>query len=156
MCGSDGWPGRPTSGSHCQAGRGACGGDRFECSGEPLRLGNTVEETITLLVEPRPRYLDQYGCRPIKERTLIKIAKLWMIASALAVVAACSQSRPPPPPEPLPMAAPVLPPEAPPYVAPGRTHVTRHHVRMERRHARREARHERRHARHERRHERRA
>ena len=120
-------PGRPTSGCQCQAGCGACGGDYFECSGRGRRgSGMPSRETIALLVERRPRYPDRYGCRPIKERALIKIANPLMIASALVVVAACSQSPPPAPPlppappEPLPMAAPALPPEAP-YVAPGAT-----------------------------------
>ena len=110
-----------------------------------------------LLVERRPRYLDRCGCRPIKERALVKLAKPLMIASALALVAACSQKPPPAPPAPPPMAAPALPPEAP-YVAPipAPAPVTRHQARKERRHARQQARHERRHERHERRHERRA
>ena len=112
-----------------------------------------------LLVEQRPRYPDRCGCHP-KERALVKLAKPLMIASALALVAACSQKpppAPPAPPAPPPMAAPALPPEAP-YVAPAPAPapVTRHQVRKERRHARQQARHERRHERHERRHERRA
>ncbi len=77
-----------------------------------------------------------------------KLVKPILIASALALVAACQT---PPPPAPPPVAAPAPPPPeayVPPPAAPT--------AGMERRHARRAARHERRHARREVRHERRA